>query len=397
MNAPARGMAAGLTLALFLLIPAAARAADPYPITVILPLTGGAAFLGKTEQAALQVAQTAVNSKGGGGGIQGRPLRFDFQDDQSTPQLAVQLTAQAVAARPAVIIGSALVGMCNAMAPLVENGPVMYCLSPGIHPKPGSYVFTSNVSTLDLATSLVRYFRLKGWTRIALITSTDASGQDAQRGFQSAFAAPENKAMALVEDIQFNPADASVVAQIERVKAAHPQALIAWTTGAPVATVFKAIVQAGLEIPVATTSGNMTFAQMFQYKDFLPKSLYMPASMWPAHERQTFAPAVEAAQKEFFAAFKAASIDPDNGASLAWDPAMVIVDALRKLGPGVSAAQLRAYLATSTGVAGVNGLYDFARTPQRGLDEQDCVVTLWNAGKKAWDVVSKPSGIPIPE
>src|SRR5258708_33795373 len=139
----------------------------------------------------------------------------------------------------------------------------------------------------------------------------------------------------------------------------------------------------------------MTYAQMAQYRDFLPKVLYMPASMWPAHESQSFAPAVEAAQKEFFAAFKAASINPDNGASLAWDPAMVVIDALNKLPGGASAAQLRSYLATAKGFAGVNGLYDFAKVPQRGLDEEDCVVTLWDSAKKAWKVVSEPAGIPI--
>lgn len=370
----------------------AALAADPYDINVILPLSGNAAFLGKTEQEALQVVEAVANKRGG---LHGRPVRFNFRDDQSTPQLAVQLAAQAVAARPAVIIGSALVGMCNAMAPLMENGPVMYCLSPGIHPKAGSYVYTSNVSTLDLASALIRYFRMNGWTRIALITSTDASGQDAERGFREVAARPENKDVRLVENLQFNPGDASVAAQLERIKAASPHAMIAWTTGAPVAIVFKAIIQAGLDIPVATTSGNMTFAQMAQYRDFLPKVLYMPSSMWPAHESQSFAPAVEAAQREFFAAFKAASINPDNGASLAWDPAMVVIDALGKLPASASAAQLRAYLATAKGFAGVNGLYDFAKVPQRGLDEEDCVVTRWDAAKKAWEVVSKPAGIPI--
>lgn len=369
-----------------------ARAADPYDMTVILPLTGNAAFLGKTEQEALQVVEKVVNAHGG---VHGHQVRFNFRDDQSTPQLAVQLASQAVAAKPPVIIGSALVGMCNAMAPLMENGPVMYCLSPGIHPKIGSYIYTSNVSTLDLASATIRYFRMRGWTRVAIITSTDASGQDALRGFREVVARPENKDVSLVEDVQFNPGDASVTAQIERIKAASPHALVAWSTGAPVAIVFKAIIQAGLDIPVATTSGNMTYAQMTQYRDFLPKVLYMASSMWPAYGSQKFAPAVEAAQKEFFAAFKAANINPDNGASLAWDPAMVVIEALRKLPAGASGSQLRAYLASARGFAGVNGLYDFTKIPQRGLDEEDCVMTRWDAVEKKWAVVSQPTGVPL--
>src|SRR5271154_1865661 len=91
---------------------ASARAADPYDVNVILPLTGSASFLGKAEHAALQLAEKWVNDNGG---IQGRPLHLVIQDDQSSPQLAVQLASQVIARHPAVLIGSSLVAMCNAM------------------------------------------------------------------------------------------------------------------------------------------------------------------------------------------------------------------------------------------------------------------------------------------
>jgi len=125
-----------------------AQAADR-EINVILPLTGGASFLGKAEQIALQLAEKLVNENGG---IQGRPLHLVIQDDQSSPQLAVQLASQVIARHPAVLIGSSLVAMCNAMAPLMTSGPVMYCMSPGIHPAKDSYVFTSSVSTPEEVT-----------------------------------------------------------------------------------------------------------------------------------------------------------------------------------------------------------------------------------------------------
>ena len=197
-----------------------------------------------------------------------------FHDDQSSPQVAVQLASQIVASHPAVEIGANIVAMCNAMAPLMQAGPAMFCLSPGIHPASGSYVFTSSVSTYDLARALITYFRSKGWTKLALMTSTDASGQDAEKGINADLALPENKDVKVVAREHFNPTDVSVSAQIENIKAAGPQALIAWTTGAPVGTIFKGIVQAGLDVPVGTTDGNMTFAQMNKYSAFLPKQLY---------------------------------------------------------------------------------------------------------------------------
>ena len=385
----------GLALSLFAAMAAAAPAlaADPYDIDVVLPLTGGTSFLGKGEQQALQVLEKVVEAEGG---IHGRPLRFVYHDDQSSPQTAVQLTTQITSAKPKVIFGSAQVAMCNAMAPLMANGPVMYCFSPGIHPKPGAYVFTSSVSTHDLAAAAIRYFRLKGWTKIALITSTDASGQDAERGIKEVLAQPDNKDVVLVESAHFNPTDISVSAQIERIKGLAPQALVAWATGAPIGTVFKALTQAGLDIPVATTNGNQTLAQMTQYAEFLPPQLYIPSSEWPEHDSaQVLAPEFAAAQKKFHAAYKAAGLSPDIASSLAWDPAVIIVDALRALPADATAQQLRDYLANLKGYAGVNGFYDFEKVPQRGLDLQQSVVTRWSKAKNTWEIVSKPSGIPL--
>jgi branched-chain amino acid transport system substrate-binding protein len=370
-----------------------AAPAYAYDFNTVLPLTGGASFLGKEEQKALQLAEPVINKAGG---IQGQPVHFIFYDDQTNPQTAVQLSNRVIAAKPAVMFGSSLVAVCNAMAPLMHDGPTMYCFSPGIHPPKGSYVFTSSISTADLADALIRYFRLKGWKRLAFLTSADATGQDAERGLDAVVNRPENKDITVVERAHFNTTDVSVAAQIEHIKAANPQALIAWSTGTPIATVFKGIVQAGLDIPIATTNGNMTYAQMTQYAAFLPKQLYIPAPEWVQHAGVIkLDPAVEKAQQLYFNAFKAANIKPDIAASLAWDPAMIVIDTLRHLGPKATAQQVRDYIAGLKGYAGINGIYDFPKIPQRGLDVQGAVVTLWSPAHQTWELVSKPTGIPL--
>jgi branched-chain amino acid transport system substrate-binding protein len=371
---------------------ASALAADPYEISVILPLTGKASFLGKGEQQAMQLLEKAVNEEGG---IQGRPVRFTFQDDQSSPQVAVQLASQIVSMKPSVVLGSAIVAQCNAMAPLMGSGPFMYCLSPGIHPKPGEFVYTSSVSTHDSAEAFVRYFKMKGLTKLAIITSTDASGQDAEKGIMDALAKPENASVELLVNVHFNPSDVSVTAQIERIKAAKPQAVIAWSTGAAIGNVFKAISQAELDVPIATTYGNMTLEQMTQYASFLPKQLLFSSTQWMSDEKVKLDSGVELAHKRFHGSYKAAGLLPDVSSTLAWDPAMIVIDALRKLGPQASAQQVRDHISRLKGYAGVNGIYDFENVPQRGLNELTSVVTVWNAAKRSWDVVSKPSGIPL--
>jgi branched-chain amino acid transport system substrate-binding protein len=294
-----------------------AQAQNSFDIQVIMPLTGGGSFLGQGEQQSLQLAEKVANAAGG---IGGKQIHFVFHDDQTSPQTAVQLTTQVLANHPSVLLGSSIVAMCSAMGPLVQaSGPVQYCFSPGIHPDKGSYVFTSSVSTLDLAQAVIRYFRLKGWTKIALMFSTDASGQDAERGLKSVIDLPENKDVSIVTIAHFNPQDVNVSAQIEQVKAASPQAFIAWSTGGPIATIFRAMLQAGLDVPTATTDGNMTRAQMKQYEAFLPKQLYFPAAEWVVANDPKFPmeTAVAEKQKAFYAAFKEAGAQPDIASELA--------------------------------------------------------------------------------
>ncbi len=369
-----------------------AHAADPFTIDVVLPLTGAAAFLGTAEQQALQQAEKVLT---GDNGIAGRSVHFAFHDDQSSPQVAVQLATEIAANKPPVVLGSAVVAMCNAMAPLMRRGPVLYCFSPGIYPAPGSFTFSSSNATRDLLTAQVRFFRSKGMTKLGIFTSTDASGQDAARNLKEILALPENKGVDVVAETTFNPSDVSAAAQIQRLKSAGPQAVICWSVGTAIGTVFKAIQDAGLNVPVATTDANMTYAAMQRYADILPAELYIPSPEWPRNPKQDAGSAVAKAKDQFFGAYAGTGMKPDAASSFAWDPAFIVVSELRKLGPGATSEQLRAAIAGLTGFVGINGDYDFVAHPQRGLDDSDVVITRWNKATGDWDVASAPRGVPF--
>ena len=239
---------------------------------MVLPLTGGAAFVGQGQKDTLTALEEQVNATGG---IGGEKLHFVFHDDQTRPQVAVQLTSGILGSKPAVVMGSSLVAMCLAMAPLMTNGTLHYCLSPAIHPKPGSYTFSASSSSIDQIAAVARYYRMKGWTKIATLMTTDASGQDGERAVDEVLNYPENKGvMTKVVEEHFNPTDISVSAQVARIKASGAQAMIAWTTGAPAATVFRGMAQAALDMPVAPTSGNQTFAAMDQWEELSAQAVH---------------------------------------------------------------------------------------------------------------------------
>jgi branched-chain amino acid transport system substrate-binding protein len=357
------------------------------------PLSGGAAFLGQAQSASLAALQDVVNKQGG---INGRPVRIVMEDDQSSPQVAVQLASQIVATRTPIFLGSTIVAMCNASAPLVKNGPVMYCISPAFQPNPPAFTFAATASTHDMAEVLVRWLRLRGITRLALMVSTDATGQDAEHGFTDVVSKPENAGVSLVRTEHFANADVSVAAQIERVKDSPAQILIAWTSGAPFGTILKGAVQAGLELPVATTNGNLNIKQMQQYAGFMPRELYIPTGPYMMHEGVfSLDRRVEAVQHAAYAALAAHGVPVDNQVAQPWDAAMIAIDALRAVGTDASPAAVRDWIAGLHDYAGFSGIYDFRVVPGRGMGAANEVVTRWDAASGTFVWASAPGGTPL--
>lgn len=369
-------------------IPGRAADAAPYTINAVLSLTGPAAFVGAGSQRSLRILQDVVNRSGG---IHGAPLAFNFLDDQSSPQAAVQLMNGLIADKVPVVIGPGFAATCNAVVPIVKSSIVSFCLSPALHPDPGTYAYSSGMSTNDILLAAVRYFRDKGLHRIALITSSDASGQDGERAFDRAMAMPENKGMVQVANEHFNPTDVTVSTQIARMADAKPDAIFAWTTGSPFTTVLRGVTEAGLKIPIATSTGNMSYQQMTLLSQFDTSDLYAVAFRYFDWEHLPGG-AARPVLATFLQAYNDAHVKPDVQPGLVWDAGLLVVAALRSLGPNPTAAEIKHYIDGQKGFVGIDGTYDFTAVPQRGIDDRAAVMTKWDGSAQRWVVVSKPGG-----
>jgi branched-chain amino acid transport system substrate-binding protein len=381
-------VALALVLPLTSGLPASAQT-TPFEINTILALTGPAAFIGSSEQKALQILEDVTNKAGG---IKGRPIKFVVVDDQSNPAVSVQLVNGLIGKKIPVILGPTFTATCQADGPLIaKTGPVDYCFSPSISPAAGSFQYSATVSTRNDARALAHYYRDRGWTKVALMTTTDASGQQFEQYFDEALALPENAALKLVAREHWAGTDLNITAQAEHIKASGAQAMIGWSAGTATATLLRGLHDTGVDIPVACGNGNMIYEQLAQYAAFLPTTLLFPgrrslvldpAAPKPVHE-------IEAA---YFAAFKAAGVRPNLASTLAWDPASMIVDAFKKLGTNVTADQLNDYIQHLNGWVGINGSYDYRDGSQRGIGIDGVVIDRWDAAKDDFVVVSKPGG-----
>jgi branched-chain amino acid transport system substrate-binding protein len=392
MKIPLRAFSVCLAAALLAGVPAARAVAQPAPYTIdaIMELTGSNAFIGSVYSTSLKALEAYVNSHGG---INGTPLKINFLDDQTNPQTAVALASQVIAKNPAVFFGGAQTASCAAIAPLAKNGPVDYCISPGYFPEPNGYVFAAAASLRYILNADIRFARGNGWRKVAFINATDATGQSTERALTQLLALPENRDMRIVSAQQFNPTDLSVTAQAQRIKESGADVVFCFAGGTPFGTVLRGLNDVGVALPMVSSSANINAAQLDQYKSFIPPNLYFNGLIYDARDELSRSARVPV--DAFLDAFKAAGQTATPGSGIAWDPAWIVVSALRKLGTSATAQQLRDYLLTLHDFNGAMGTYDFRIGDQHGLTESSVVEVRWDPAGHTFAVVSKPGGVPL--
>ena len=175
------------------------------------------------------------------------------------------------------------------------------------------------------------------------------------------------------------------------IEAAKPEAIFALATGTPVATVLRALNDAGSTVPVQIPGSNMSYSELHSFAAFLPKQLvFSTASALTPND--TLPGPVRDAQRAYVSAVKRIGVRPDGATDLAWDPIMIFVSALRKLGPEATADQIHNYIEHLHGWVGINGVYDFSSGDQRGIGENGLEMAQWDAQKDDFVHVSRARG-----
>ena len=364
-----------------------------YTIDVIISTSGPGAALGEDLAAGFNAFEVFANKTGG---IRGTPLHFHILDDQSQPAVAVQLL-QGLAGRPAVVMGSALTGTALAMAPFVaKDGPVLYGLTPNLSPPPGGYLFATSAQVRDFIGIAVTYFKARGLTKIAVIRTNDASGQTGLAATEASIALPENKGATIVDRESFSNDDVSINAQAARVKASGAQAIVLLASGTAFGTAVHAMNDIGLDLPVFTSTANLSPVLLERFKAFLPKELVVSGPSFFNRDRARNDP-LKKPIDDFYEALAAQNINvPLITYAFAWDPALIVTSGLRALGTSATAAQLRDYIEKQRRFPGVQGIYDFSSGDQHGLTLAGMLVLRSDPNHLGrLTVVSKQGGLPL--
>jgi branched-chain amino acid transport system substrate-binding protein len=378
-----------LLAALFLCLATSALAVDPYDIYAILPLTGPNAFVGNEQKTSFELLQADANR---GGGVHGRSLRFIIYDSQSNPQIAVQLTGQILAKHPALIIGDSALSTCAAMAPLLANGPLQFCLSPGFVPPPFGTAYSIGTSPPLQSAAILAYARAHGWTRLAMLNQNDATGDSVQRSTNDELVKPINKAIHIVANERFSPGDISIAAQLSRIRAADAQFIVSYNSGAPFGIVVRGLHDAGVDLPVFTSPGNLSYVELKAFGENLPRQLFFVSGPLPPDGPEIENGPLKATDLNFLEAFRRQGLRPDWGNATAWDTGSIVIAALRARGLDAGPTDLRSYINALHGLPAIQGMADFRNGDGRGVS--DARILAWDKARNTWSIASGPGGSP---
>ena len=149
-----------------------------------------------------------------------------------------------------------------------------------------------------------------------------------------------------------------------------------------------------MRIPILTSTGNLTYAQMHSYAKFMHDNVYFAAAPFVS-PNQVRDSAVKRAVDAYHSAFEPLGVKPDVGQSLGWDAPLLVIDAFKHLGLDATAAQIREYLSqigAKNKFVGIYGAYDFVARPQRGLAQSGVEVVRWDSKTDGWVGASELGG-----
>jgi branched-chain amino acid transport system substrate-binding protein len=362
-------------------------AANPPTIPVILPLTGASAQLGTSIRDSLQKLTDEINKQGL---VKTGKLQLKFLDNQSTAATAVSLAAPLISSSPFIMNGALTSTQQPVNALATKSGPVIYNISPGVDAPGGSYLFVSSATTLEVSKVAMKWASAQKFSKVALISSTDASGTLGGNSITSA--AKTQGDTQIVTSQKFGITDASVSSQVAAIAASKPDVIVVWTTGPQVGTVFQALRQNGLgDTPVVMSYGNIYFSVMNSLSSVLPSKLYSTAPQYMMTNQKL----PDAQQKQIDLIYQSLGIPEghlDSSPSYSADGLLLFVEAVNKLGNGASATQIRDYIQTLTNWPGIDGVYNFSADDHRGIDGASYGIVQYQASTKLFTPISPLGG-----
>jgi branched-chain amino acid transport system substrate-binding protein len=351
---------------------APADAQEPYRLGAIFSITGPGSSLGIPERDTALMLEADINARGGVKGPDGRmhPFKIVIYDDASDETKAVLAAKKLIDEdRVTAIVGTTLSGTSLAILDTVQKAevPLVSCAAAAKIVEPAAerkWVFKTPQSDALIVGVLVDYLKAKGLTRVAWLNVDYAFGQLGWLEFDKA---ARKAGLQIAVNEKFGQKDVDMTAQLTRVKAAAPQAVVVWSIPPSASIATRNYADLGLRMPMFQSHGvgNKKFIELAGPAAngvTFPAGKLLVAEQLADNDPQK--PVLLAYAREFEARY-----GPRNTfGGHAWDAVQLAVRAMGKAGS--DRAGVRAAVEATRSFVGITGVFDFSPSDHNGLDRR---------------------------
>jgi branched-chain amino acid transport system substrate-binding protein len=247
-----------------------------FKIGFLMSLTGPNAILGKTALAGAEAGIDMINETGG---IGGKKAELVICDAQSVEQQAV-ICARKLAMQDKVqmVLGTGSTPQTLAITPTMEAAgiPLFAVASgPSTYDPAKKWVFKAISGQADTIPPEIDYLKQNKMLRIAMIHDNGPLGADISGVFRKLI---EGSGIEIVETQLYSPTDTDVTAQVTRMRAAKPDAVLNVAITPPAgAMIAKTMLQLGMDVPIIVGQ-NLQSASFAELAGEAAGKIVFPAS-----------------------------------------------------------------------------------------------------------------------
>jgi branched-chain amino acid transport system substrate-binding protein len=351
-----------------LALASALRAApDPIRVGEFASLTGKEATYGQTVHKGTVLAIEEVNAAGG---VLGRPLQLFTEDDQSKPGESATVVKKLISREKVVaVLGELTSGRTLEAAPICQNAKIPL-ISPGATAvevtAKGNYIFRVCFIDEFQGTVMAQFARETLKVKRAAILSSASSAQSVglARFFREKFAAGGGT---VVLEQKYGEGDKDFRAQLTAIKAAGVETIFVPGYYAEAALISKQARDLGITVPLLGVDGWES-SELISVGGAAVEGAYFSTHYSPENKSAGVVSFNERFRKRW-------NEDSNALSALAYDAAMVLVEAIKRAGT-TEGPKLRDALAATRDYAGATGRIAF--DAQRNPTKSAVVLTVKN-------------------
>jgi len=341
-----------------------APSGEPIKIGAIFSVTGRGAPLGEPEKQTAEMLQEQINAKGG---VLGRPIEIIIKDNKTEPQETVIAAKDLIENEQVVaVVGTSDTPTTMAIKDTCQKAsvPLVSCAAGRTITDPiASFVFAVPQTNALTGEKICQVLTDKGIKSIAMLSVDNAFGTDGAANTETAAKAA---GIEVVDKQTYGPDDTDMTAQLTKIKAASPGAVVIWGTNPGPASATKNARTLQIDVPIIQSHG-VANAKFIELAGDAANGVELPAGrpivvdQIPDDDPQKEVLAQFA--KDFEAKYGS---KPDTFAGHAYDAIHLVVKGLEAAGEA-DRAKLRDAIEATQGFVGTAGIFNYGPEDHNGL------------------------------